>query len=105
MMRMIYEAVITMEIDATMTIQGWVSQTPMKIGNSATNPENNGMPIETKPPSPGGEKPPAGRSGPSVGGDGAPSLLPPPASYELPDEYAETWFDGAKRWVDRLFAC
>jgi len=35
-----------------------------------------------------------------VGGDGAPSLLPAPASYELPDEYAETWFTGAKRWVE-----
>jgi hypothetical protein len=57
-------------------------------------------PIESKTPAPGGDKAPASRSGAPVGGDGAPALLPPPSSYELPDEYAESWFDGARRWVE-----
>jgi ElaB/YqjD/DUF883 family membrane-anchored ribosome-binding protein len=51
----------------------------------------------------GGEKAPAGGAGKpasALGGDGAPDLLPPPASYELPDEYAENWFTGARRWVE-----
>jgi hypothetical protein len=54
-----------------------------------------------KPSSTGGEKAPSsgGRSS-SLGGDGAPDLLPPPSSYEMPDEYADTWLTGARRWVE-----
>ena len=47
----IYEAVITIDIAATIAIQGLsVCHTPIKIGNSAIKPEKPGIPIETIPP-------------------------------------------------------
>jgi ElaB/YqjD/DUF883 family membrane-anchored ribosome-binding protein len=65
---------------------------------SMTNPLSD---ASIKPAAPaGGEKAPAGGRSANLGGDGAPDLLPPPSSYEMPDEYADTWLTSARRWVE-----